>query len=104
MSVEIDFELLGKQLQGELLTDKTNRIIYSTDASSYREMPLAIVLPANKEDIRRTILFAAQNHTSVIPRGAGTSLAGQVVGTGIVVDISKYLDKIIELNVAVRWV
>lgn len=104
MSVEIDFQLLGKQLQGELLTDKTNRIIYSTDASSYREMPLAIVLPANKEDIRRTILFAAQNHTSVIPRGAGTSLAGQVVGNGIVVDISKYLDKIIELNVAERWV
>ena len=102
MSVEIDFELLGKQLQGELLTDKTNRIIYSTDASSYREMPQAIVLPGNKEDIRKTILFTTQNHTSVIPRGAGTSLAGQVVGNGIVVDISKYLDKIIELNVAER--
>jgi FAD/FMN-containing dehydrogenase/Fe-S oxidoreductase len=79
-------------------------VLYSTDASSYRELPLAVIRPKNKEDIRKIIEFAAKNNTSVIPRAGGTSLAGQVVGSGIVVDVSKYMNGIGELNAEERWI
>jgi FAD/FMN-containing dehydrogenase len=80
------------------------RVLYSTDASQYRELPLAVIRPKNREDIQKVIAFARENGTSVIPRGGGTSLAGQVVGPGIVVDVSKYMNKILELNVDEKYV
>ena len=95
---------LAGQLQGDLFFDKTMRTLYATDASSYREMPLAVAIPKSKADIATLISFAAANNTSLIPRTAGTSLAGQVVGKGIVVDVSKHFTKIIELNVKESWV
>ena len=95
---------LKKSLDGDVFTDQVQKIIYATDASSYREIPQAVTRPKNKEDIRKIIAFARNNNTSVIPRAGGTSLAGQVVGPGIVVDISKYLNKIGELNIEERWV
>src|SRR4029079_17329074 len=70
----------------------------------YREMPLAVAVPKNIEDLKKLIAFARENHTSLIPRAAGTSLAGQVVGNGIVVDISKYFTQIIEFNKEEKWV
>ena len=94
---------LASQLDGELRYDHLSKIIYSTDASAYRETPLAVALPKTKEDIRKLILFARENSTSLIPRGAGTSLAGQVVGSGIVVDMSKNFDRILEINPEERW-
>jgi FAD/FMN-containing dehydrogenase/Fe-S oxidoreductase len=90
--------LLRTQLEGDLFADNVQRVLYSTDASQYKEMPLAVTRPKNKEDIKKIIAFARENGTSIIPRGAGTSLAGQVVGSGIVVDISKYMNKILEFN------
>jgi len=95
---------LADTLQGELFFDNTMRTLYATDASSYREMPLAVAIPKTKADIARLISFAASNNTSLIPRTAGTSLAGQVVGNGIVVDVSKNFTKIIELNKEEGWV
>jgi FAD/FMN-containing dehydrogenase/Fe-S oxidoreductase len=95
---------LGKQLEGDLFSDTTMRTLYATDASAYREMPLAVAIPKTTEDLKKLIAFALQNKTSLIPRTAGTSLAGQVVGNGIVVDVSKYFTKIIELNAAESWV
>src|SRR5450432_1484000 len=92
------------QLEGELFLDETTRILYATDASAYREIPLAVAIPYSVRDLKKLILFARENHTSLIPRTAGTSLAGQVVGNGIVVDVSKYFTKIIELNIEERWV
>jgi FAD/FMN-containing dehydrogenase/Fe-S oxidoreductase len=80
------------------------RLLYATDASAYREIPLAIVLPKDTHDIRMLIQFAAENKTSLIPRTAGTSLAGQVVGNGIVVDVSKYMCRILEINETEHWV
>jgi len=97
-------QALGKSLQGELFFDKTMRTLYATDASSYRELPLAVALPKTKQDLVRLIHFALEHNTSLIPRTAGTSLAGQVVGSGIIVDVSKYFTKIIELNQAEGWV
>ncbi len=95
---------LGKNINGDLFTDLKTRLLYATDASAYREIPLAVVRPKDKDDLIKLVAFANQYKTSLIPRTAGTSLAGQVVGNGIVVDISKYFTKIIELNTNERWV
>lgn len=98
------FDELRNSLVGDLFTDRATRLLYATDASAYREIPLAIARPRNKEDIGKLINFARNMKTSLIPRTAGTSLAGQVVGGGIVVDISKYLNKVIEINAKEHWV
>ncbi len=91
-------EQLALNLEGELFLDDTMRTLYATDASVYKEYPTAVCCPKNKKDIQTLIRFATQHKTSLIPRTAGTSLGGQVVGSGIVVDVSKYFDKIIEIN------
>jgi len=98
------FSDLQKELKGDLFTDDLQRILYATDASSYREMPLAVTRPKDKEDVKKIISFARLTGTSVIPRGGGTSLAGQVVGPGIVLDVSKYMNRVIEFNPAEKWV
>src|ERR1700712_2971244 len=100
----IQLKDLARQLEGELYDDTTMRTLYATDASAYREMPLAVAIPKSIADIRILINFARQQKTSIIPRTAGTSLAGQVVGNGIVADVSKYFTQIIELNTEENWV
>lgn len=95
---------LSQTLEGDLYSDKTIRTLYATDASAYREMPLAVATPRTADDIKKLIAFARAQKVSLIPRTAGTSLAGQVVGQGIVVDVSKYFTKIIELNKEEGWV
>ncbi len=104
MKYTLPFEKLSQSIDGDLYSDKTHRIIYSTDASSYREMPQAVVIPKDKHDVKKILAFAREHNTSIIPRGAGTSLAGQVVGGGIVVDISKYMDRILEFNREEQWI
>jgi FAD/FMN-containing dehydrogenase/Fe-S oxidoreductase len=94
----MNLESLEKQLDGKLLYDHTMRTLYATDASAYKEMPLAVAIPKTKEDIQKIIAFARENKSSVIPRAAGTSLAGQVVGNGIVVDISQEFTKILSVD------
>ena len=90
-------------MEGEFFTDEVTRRLYATDASAYREMPVAVAIPKTEKDIEILIRFASENNTSIIPRTAGTSLAGQVVGPGIVVDVSKYFNRIIEVNAAEGW-
>ncbi|AQG81268.1 FAD-binding and (Fe-S)-binding domain-containing protein [Spirosoma montaniterrae] len=99
-----DLSLLAVQLKGKLHTDSTHRTLYATDASAYREMPAAVAIPETVDDLKVLISFARQYKTSLIPRTAGTSLAGQVVGSGIVVDVSKHFTKILEINPDERWV
>lgn len=95
---------LKSRLEGEILYDEAIRLMYATDASSYREIPLAVAYPKNESDIKRLIRFAGENKTSIIPRTAGTSLAGQVVGGGIIADVSKHLTRILELNKKKKWI
>ena len=95
---------LATQLEGEFYFDKTMRTLYATDASAYREMPMAVAIPKSVADIKKLITFARNNKTSLIPRTAGTSLAGQVVGNGIIADVSKYFTQIIEFNKEEGWV
>ncbi|MCF2486698.1 FAD-binding and (Fe-S)-binding domain-containing protein [Dyadobacter sp. CY347] len=99
-----DLSLLAKQLEGELHFDNTMRTLYATDASAYREMPLAVAIPKSEADIKTLIRYATEKRISLIPRTAGTSLAGQVVGNGIVVDVSRNFTKILEINAAEKWV
>jgi FAD/FMN-containing dehydrogenase len=95
---------LASGLEGELFYDSTMRILYATDASAYRELPLAVAFPKTHEDLKKLIQFARTENTSLIPRTAGTSLAGQVVGAGIVVDVSKHFTRILEFNKEEGWV
>ena len=98
------FYSLKTKIEGDIYTNNVQRIIYATDASSYREIPQAVCKPKTKEDVRQIIAFACKQRFSIIPRAAGTSLAGQVVGSGIVVDISKYMNKILDFNPTEKWV
>ena len=91
-------------LEGEFYDDSTIRTLYATDASAYREMPQAVAVPRSVSDLKKLIAYAHAGKTSLIPRTAGTSLAGQVVGKGIVVDVSKYFTQVLELNTKERWV
>lgn len=84
--------------------DDLTRTIYSTDASAYQEMPLAVAFPKSESDIENLIELARDNSVGIIPRTAGTSLAGQVVGSGIVVDVSRHMTKILEINAEEKWV
>lgn len=91
-------------LQGDFFYSTTMRTLYATDASVYKEYPLAVAYPKSRKDIQLLIEFARRQKTSLIPRTAGTSLGGQVVGNGIVVDMSKYFNRILEVNPAEQYV
>ena len=84
-------------------TDPLYRIAYATDASAYREVPQGVAFPENEQDFVYLIETAIERKTHLIPRAGGTSIAGQVVGNGIVVDISKNFKKVLEINPEERW-
>ncbi len=100
----LSFDKLRESISGELHDRLEYRLLYATDASIFREVPAAVCIPAGNKDLGRIISFCRQNSLPLIPRTAGTSLAGQVVGHGIVVDFSKYMNSILELNTSERWV
>jgi FAD/FMN-containing dehydrogenase len=93
--LEAKLRELAKTLSGTLHTDHKTRILYATDASAYAELPLAVVIPESTADLKKLIAFATREKVSLIPRTAGTSLAGQVVGAGMVVDVSKHFTGIL---------
>jgi FAD/FMN-containing dehydrogenase/Fe-S oxidoreductase len=97
-------EELKKNIEGDLYFDLTMRTLYATDASLYRELPLAVARPKHKQDVQKIIAFANKYKIGIIPRTAGTSLAGQVVGKGIIVDVSKYFNEIYEIHTKEKWV
>ena len=97
-------KIFSNYFEGDVYTDDTTRLLYSTDASAYREKPIAVIRPKNVNDIKKVIAFASKNNVPIVPRTAGTSLAGQVVGNGIIVDVSKYLTKVLEINEKEKWV
>jgi len=90
-----ELQQLAARLSGELHFDSTMRTLYATDASEYQEMPLAVAFPRSEGDVRELLLFAIRHEIGLIPRTAGTSLAGQVVGSGIVVDLGRHMNRIV---------
>ena len=95
---------LSSHLTGELKFDNLSKTLYATDASVYRKIPIAIAFPKTTKDLQILINFATKNKIGLIPRTAGTSLAGQCVGDGIIVDTSRYLNKILNINIEKRQV
>ncbi len=95
---EIELNSLKSLLKCDIKWDISTLLQYSTDASAYREVPIAVTWPEDTEDIKNIVRFCKLNQLPLIPRGAGTSLAGQVVGKGIIVDVSKYFREIIKLD------
>ncbi|WP_299391281.1 FAD-binding and (Fe-S)-binding domain-containing protein [uncultured Gelidibacter sp.] len=102
--LNIPFQELKNQLEGQFFTDDLMKALYATDASVYRKLPLAVAYPKSIKDLKVLINFAKTHQTSLIPRTAGTSLAGQCVGEGIVVDVSKHFTKILDVNEKARTV
>lgn len=98
------FELLQNHIKGDLFFDDASRTVYSSDASAYREKPIGVVRPRDAKDVESILHFANKYKLSLIPRGAGTSLAGQVVGGGLVVDVGRYMNRILEVNADEKWV
>jgi FAD/FMN-containing dehydrogenase/Fe-S oxidoreductase len=99
-----DLELLRENLEGDIKYDKVTTTIYATDASVYKEQPLAVCWPKSASDINKVLDFARKARTSVTMRAGGTSLAGQVVASGIIIDISRYMNSILEINKNEMWV
>jgi FAD/FMN-containing dehydrogenase/Fe-S oxidoreductase len=102
--ISADFTRLAATLAGELHTGRTLRLLYATDASEYQELPAAVAIPRTEADVRAILAFARENQLGFIPRAAGTSLAGQVVGGGIAVDLGRHLNAILGLDAARRRV
>jgi FAD/FMN-containing dehydrogenase/Fe-S oxidoreductase len=101
--LDLEFEL-RRRLQGEVLFDDLSRELYSTDASIYRMLPQGVILPETAQDVLRAIEICSDAETSLVARGAGTSLAGQSVGPGVQVDFSRHMNRIVEINAEQRWV
>jgi len=101
---KLSLELLRTDIDGELHTDHLHAIIYATDASVYRALPLGVVYPRNAKDIQKVVNFCRTHAIPIIPRAGGTSLAGQCVGDGLVVDVSKYMTGILDINAAGKTV
>ena len=91
-------------VKGDVTFDEVTRGIYATDASFYQITPGAVVLPRDEMDVRAAVKTAAEHGITIVPRGGGTSLGGQAVGQGMILDFSKYMNKVLELNVEDRWV
>ena len=103
-SSRIPFADLARKLEGELRLDDLSRTLYATDASVYRRIPLGVAFPKHTKDLQAIIAFAAKHEVGLIPRTAGTSLAGQCVGDGLVVDVSKHFTEIISVDVEAKTV
>jgi len=95
---------LQSRLDGDVRFDSVSRVLYATDASLYQIMPLGVVCPRHAEDVVRTVRLAAQHGVPVLPRGSGTSLGGQAVGAALVLDFTRYMNGVLELNAAEGWV
>ena len=98
MSQNLPLQQLASSLEGDLFYDELHKVIYSTDASVYQIKPIAVARPKSVGDIQTLVRFANEHNIPLTPRTAGTSLAGQTVGSGIIVDVSKYFTKIVALD------
>ena len=95
---------LERQIEGEVRFDTISRALYSTDASVYQIQPLGVVIPKTREDILRALEICRRLRCPITMRGGGTSQAGQAIGEGIQIDISKYYNRLLEVNADERWV
>ncbi|MFQ5920834.1 MAG: FAD-binding oxidoreductase, partial [Nitrososphaerales archaeon] len=98
MNPELIARSLEHEIAGEILFDEWQRCMYASDASAYEIMPKCVVLPRNADDVIKVVRFAYGNGIPVIARGGGSGLAGQAIGDGIIIDFTRYMNRIIEVN------
>jgi FAD/FMN-containing dehydrogenase len=98
------FNDLKKRTTGDVRTDSYSRVLYSTDASNYRVMPHGVLIPKTVDDIQAAMELAAQYQMPLLPRAAGSSLAGQAVNEALVIDVTRHLDQVLEVNAEEQWV
>lgn len=103
-AAETGLRALASRFGGELHLDRTARAIYATDASEYQEMPLAVAFPRSEAALGELVALARRERVALIPRAAGTSLAGQVVGSGVVVDLGRHLNRVLAIDARARRV
>ena len=96
-------EELKTRFKGDLRLDSASRLLYSTDASAYQIQPLGVAIPKDRDDLQAAVEFAAQHQIPILPRGSGSSLAGQAIGEALILDCSRYLDAILEINPEERF-
>src|SRR5512138_871908 len=89
---------LSKCFTGDIRNDLASRILYSTDASIYQIEPRGVVIPRTQDDLQAAVELAAKYRIPILPRGAGTSLAGQAIGDALILDCSRWLDSIVEID------
>jgi FAD/FMN-containing dehydrogenase/Fe-S oxidoreductase len=95
---------LGKAIRGNVRFDAGSRLLYSTDASMYQMEPVGVVIPRDADDVQAAIETAARHKVAILPRGGGTSLTGQTVNRALVLDFSRYMDQVLEVNAEELWV
>ncbi len=95
---------LRRDLEGEVRFDKMTRQLYSTDASMYQIEPIGVVVPRHEDDLQAAVELARRHVVPVLPRGGGTSLAGQCVGEALMMDLSTHMNRILDLNLEEEWV
>lgn len=95
---------LRRRVEGEVRFDRYSRMLYSTDASLYQIMPVGVVIPKQADDVQATVEIAARHRIPILPRGSGSSLAGQAVGAAVVIDFSKYMDRLLQVDVDAQTV
>src|ERR1700722_18103770 len=96
-------DTLAASIAGEVRFDRLSRGLYSTDASVYQIVPLGVVLPKNEADILAALSACARFSVPLTARGGGTSQAGQCIGPGVILDFSRYFDRVLEINVKEKW-
>ena len=95
---------LKASIEGEVLTDEVSLGLYSTDASLYQIKPIAVVTPKHEKDVTQAVKIAHDHKVTIVPRGGGTGLAGQTIGTSMILDFSKHINQILEINPEEKWV
>jgi FAD/FMN-containing dehydrogenase/Fe-S oxidoreductase len=95
---------LDARIDGEVRFDRTSRMLYSTDASNYQIEPIGVVVPKSLDDVQASIELASSHGVPILARGGGSGLAGQAVGTGLIIDFSKYLNRVLEVDAEARRV
>src|SRR5881392_3553965 len=100
--VNVDAEALASELsrriRGEVRLDDGSRALYATDASNYRQVPIGVVIPRDADDLIQTMAIAREFEAPVLARGGGTSLAGQCCNVAVVIDTSKYMNRVLEID------
>ena len=94
---------LRRIVRGDVRFDAGSKLLYSTDASMYQVEPIGVVIPRDADDVRAAVQVAREQKVALLPRGGGTSLTGQTVNRALVMDFTRYMNQVLEVNTEELW-